>query len=315
MRRFFGIAIALVVVLNSIVFSDICNHDPFPPFPPSPPEFQTPVAVQQQGDSAILSWAPVSSDGYSVLICESGQFIPVAHDVKDTNLVLSDFNAVGQQEFLVMAYVKVADNLVYNSGAVGAANFIAVSSEIKEGLPQVNVALASDVDSVKVSMQDRNAVLSSLPKFNGSHSFYSAKYPEVKNPFHPTTLPTGEIVPALLLDQDIDATVERLMKNKKPSINKVSNAINPGVKPASGSPEVALVQGGDIQSSTVSKVRQAQPQGPDVESQDNKTASSVVNTADDADTKDKKENNSSNVMIIIVVVILIIFFQLFKEGK
>ncbi|MCJ8347589.1 hypothetical protein MJH12_18780 [bacterium] len=314
MKKILLYAVILIAVINSVVVGDQCNHDPFPPFPPSPAEFQSPVAVNQQGSNAILSWSPITGDGYTVLICEAGRFSPLAHEINKTDLVLSNFERLGHQEFLVMAYVKVGDNIIFNSGTTGSFEFQTVAKTNKS---EVEVKLATEIvskDAAKISMGDRASAVSSLPKFDGSHSFYSAKYPDVKNPFHEAILPTGEVVPPLLLDEEIEETVERMMvKPKSEAGPMVANLVKEGVKPGLMPKGVLAptlssnVDSGPSAGSTVSKNAKADSKAV-VEAQ-------AVSTPSDAPTEDKEEDSSSNIMIIIVVVILIIFFQLFKEGK
>ncbi|PCJ18442.1 MAG: hypothetical protein COB02_11145 [Candidatus Cloacimonadota bacterium] len=314
MKSLVKLSILFFIIFNSIVIGEQCNHDPFPPFPPSPAEFQNPVGVMQQGSSAVLSWASIVGDGYTVLLCKDGRFSPLKHGIKATDLIVQDFGLVGHQEFLVMAYVKVGSNLVFNSGAIGFYEFEEFIKK-ESSSDEVEVQLVDKVvpNSEKVSLSSQMEAISALPDFNGAHSFYSTKYPQVKNPFQETTLETGEIVPPLLLDADIDATVARVF-TKMP----IQIASGPGMPSPINRPDVDVLSGSltpDSMGVKVEKPSETKSGKNGIVSSPNVSDSSDSQKENSDKSENEKSNDSSNIMIIIVIVILIVFFQLFKEGK
>lgn len=230
----------LKLVLLLVVFVQtqfcLCQLTPHPPVPPSPNEFTQPVLWFRTGNGFQISWQDVlGRDGFFVSVCNDERgFLPVAVNVLDTSLTLQGFDRAGDHVVQVTAFVRVGENMVFNTGALTTIPVTPKDVSLREDTTEVQepgnveappadpntpqtVEMQSEpiqsepvTDTKVVAVAHRQTLARQFPMLNGDRSFYSPKYPFVENPMFEQTGPNGEQIPALLVDSEIDATVARI---------------------------------------------------------------------------------------------------------
>jgi len=230
----------LKLVLLLVVFVQtqfcLCQLRPHPPVPPSPNEFTQPVLWFRTGNGFQISWQDVlGRDGFFVSVCNDERgFLPVAVNVSDTSLTLQGFDRAGDHVVQVTAFVRVGENMVFNTGALTTIPVTPKDVSLREDASEVQetttvetppadpntpqtVDMQSEpiqselvTDTKVVAVAHRHTLARQFPMLHGDRSFYSPKYPFVENPMFEQTGPNGEQIPALLVDAEIDATVARI---------------------------------------------------------------------------------------------------------
>ena len=194
-----------------------CEIDPFPPFPPSPPEFRKAVTAQSTGNGVYLSWQQIpDQEGFLVSVCNGPDgFKPLA-ELEENSLLVTDIPESGTYVFQVKAFVKVDQNFVFNGGSIAKAEVQAARTQPVTGevATQIGVEVKpSSPPKQTLSFEMVHNKAREYPGFQGSSSFYSPIYPEVRNPLAPFTV-DGVEIPALLTDDGIERTVARIYKKK-----------------------------------------------------------------------------------------------------
>lgn len=212
---------SIFLTLHGLVFA-VCELNPFPPYPPSPGEFKSVPKVTSSESGIVLSWEEVRNrDGYVVSVCtaDSNRFEPISR-TDSTSITVGYDDLPEKVWFQVRAFVYVDDSYVFNGGRVVSVNIgsnekskrIDKSRRDGDG-KSFDEPSGSEVElqvGESVSLTDVRKLQSEFPEFNGSASFYNPNFPQVVNPFVPTTRGDGSIIPALLTDEGITETVERV---------------------------------------------------------------------------------------------------------
>lgn len=233
--------VLLLVAFVQTQFS-LCQLRPHPPVPPSPNEFTQPVLWFRSGNGFQISWQDVAGrDGFFVSVCNDERgFLPVAVNVSDTSLTLQGFDRAGDHIVQVSAFVRVGQNMVFNTGALTTIPVtpkdVSLREEPEEAQDVESEATADPnpmtpgevtaespslieeltTETKVVAVAHRQTLARQFPMLNGDRSFYSPKYPFVENPMFEQAGPNGERIPALLVDAEIDATVARIQARTQP---------------------------------------------------------------------------------------------------
>lgn len=232
-----------------------CEIDPFPPFPPSPPEFKKGILAQASSKGVYLSWEQIpDQEGFLVSVCKGTEgFMPLAA-IEENSLLVTQIPESGTYTFQVKAYVKVDQNFVFNGGTVVNVQAQAVGQESPDGGSTdqgggVETSFPSPPKKT-LAFDTVHALSGEYPGFDGSRSFYSPVYPEVRNPLVPKQAEDGTIIPALLTDAGIERTVARVYAKRGVQVAAAPGIpSNPQATPTVSNPPVKQSMTGEQPSS------------------------------------------------------------------
>ena len=334
----------------------LCQLRPHPPVPPSPNEFTQPVLWFRSGNGFQISWQDVAGrDGFFVSVCNDERgFLPVAVNVTDTTLTLQGFDRAGDHVVQVSAFVRVGQNMVFNTGALTTIPVTqkdvslreepdqtqeVESFETAESSPMTPGEVTAESPSLLevpptetkvVAVAHRQTLARQFPMLNGDRSFYSPQYPFVENPMFEQTGPNGEQVPVLLVDAEIDATVLRIQARTEgastvalpldvdtPAVQLATGATDPVVHQVTGTTKSSpnLEEKLKLAAEIQAKAEDKKPQVLTPEPTQPKVEPKPEATPEPAPMPRAPSENNTTIWIAILVLAGFLYFIFAKEAK
>lgn len=304
-----------------------CEIDPFPPYPPSPPEFKKPVTLRSVDAGILASWEVVpDQEGYLVSLC-SGQsgYRPISNGVEAESLLIENPGPSGTYYIQVKAFVKVSESYVFNGGTISKIQWSGGTDgsekSTSDGVLSTKLGAENIATTKRIDISNLDDVAPLFPGFNPSQSFYNADYPGVSNPFVPQATPDGRMAPALITDDGITETVNRVSKKWEGRRNLSGPAAKKAVKGGQSVTEKSGSAEGLIDSS---KSRESIPsRSPRNQVTVNEPVVKIQASSGEEGSKlnqeeDGKNQKSSDLLIYIVVGLIVLAFIYFifqKETK